>query len=255
MGIASGVAAHYTCHMPRIDARTRIVTDLSLLRDIQRHARLDPDGVASCARYRKDGRYGVSLIARRFGTWVIACDMAGVRTAHPGTWKECSICGATFKGSTGPKSRKCCSRKCSSELMSRTHRKPDHLITMQAARGRAGRLIKRDYCRRCGSDGTGTMLHIHHRDGNPLNNVLQNLQVLCAKCHKHVERRRRIKLGLPLRVRYKPLKSHCHNGHSLTDPVNVRIHKKGPGYGRICRTCARERARLERQKRKQCIPA
>jgi 5-methylcytosine-specific restriction endonuclease McrA len=28
--------------------------------------------------------------------------------------------------------------------------------------------------------------HIHHKDGNPLNNKIENLEVLCSWCHRHV---------------------------------------------------------------------
>ena len=35
-------------------------------------------------------------------------------------------------------------------------------------------------CARCGSDYKIT---IHHKDGNPFNNSLENLEVLCWNCH------------------------------------------------------------------------
>jgi 5-methylcytosine-specific restriction endonuclease McrA len=38
-------------------------------------------------------------------------------------------------------------------------------------------------CERCGSDYRIT---IHHKDGNPFNNQLENLEVLCWNCHSLV---------------------------------------------------------------------
>jgi len=35
--------------------------------------------------------------------------------------------------------------------------------------------------------------HIHHRDGNPNNNRLSNLRVLCPTCHAEEEHKKRIK--------------------------------------------------------------
>ena len=38
-------------------------------------------------------------------------------------------------------------------------------------------------CENCGKDLTGLKPFIHHKDGNPSNNKLSNLIVLCPDCH------------------------------------------------------------------------
>lgn len=42
------------------------------------------------------------------------------------------------------------------------------------------KMIKKEKCEEC---GTTEKLGIHHKDGNHGNNVVDNLQVLCASCH------------------------------------------------------------------------
>ena len=39
-------------------------------------------------------------------------------------------------------------------------------------------------CSRCGHDGSQRRLEVHHKDRNPYNNALTNLEVLCVWCHK-----------------------------------------------------------------------
>lgn len=45
-------------------------------------------------------------------------------------------------------------------------------------------------CNRCGKPVTLTTSHVHHKDRNPKNNELSNLEILCVKCHRreHVVR-------------------------------------------------------------------
>ncbi len=49
------------------------------------------------------------------------------------------------------------------------------------------RLLK-DECVRCGwskkrEDSIYSSCHLHHKDGNELNNLLDNLEILCPNCH------------------------------------------------------------------------
>jgi len=44
-----------------------------------------------------------------------------------------------------------------------------------------GRSLER--CELCGRYGA---MHIHHKDGNPYNNNIENLAVLCSSCHRKV---------------------------------------------------------------------
>ena len=43
----------------------------------------------------------------------------------------------------------------------------------------------KNICEACGIYIKGNFRHIHHKDGDPTNNNLSNLMVLCAKCHKN----------------------------------------------------------------------
>jgi 5-methylcytosine-specific restriction endonuclease McrA len=57
-------------------------------------------------------------------------------------------------------------------------------------RGRAGvelrEKVRRIHGHRCQGCGvTGVPLQIHHRDGNPGNDALSNLEPLCPGCHWH----------------------------------------------------------------------
>lgn len=49
------------------------------------------------------------------------------------------------------------------------------------SRNQAYRIIQKLYCRNCGKDNI--KLTIHHKDKNPKNNNIENLEVLCFKCH------------------------------------------------------------------------
>lgn len=41
-------------------------------------------------------------------------------------------------------------------------------------------------CNRCGKKSKfGRKIHVHHKDRNPDNNELINVEILCAKCHAH----------------------------------------------------------------------
>jgi 5-methylcytosine-specific restriction endonuclease McrA len=61
-------------------------------------------------------------------------------------------------------------------------------------RGRTGvelretvRRIHGHRCQDCGA--TGVPLDVHHRDGDPANNALSNLEPLCRSCHAKVSQR------------------------------------------------------------------
>jgi hypothetical protein len=44
-------------------------------------------------------------------------------------------------------------------------------------------IYKEQRCEICGAIVTGYKLHIHHKDKDRKNNKLENLQVVCARCH------------------------------------------------------------------------
>jgi hypothetical protein len=38
-------------------------------------------------------------------------------------------------------------------------------------------------CNKCGKQVFGFTLQLHHKDGNPMNDSLDNLEAVCVKCH------------------------------------------------------------------------
>lgn len=68
----------------------------------------------------------------------------------------------------------------------------------------------------------------HHVDGDPLNNVAENIQSLCRRCHMEVDGRASGALR----------RSHCRNGHEFT-AENTYVSPKGQRYCRACRKAAK----------------
>lgn len=51
-------------------------------------------------------------------------------------------------------------------------------------RHRAQRLFAADTCERCSATASEAVkIHRHHKDGNPLNNARENVEILCEPCH------------------------------------------------------------------------
>ena len=104
-------------------------------------------------------------------------------------WKlmPCPICGEPFRKRGGVKDAKTCGRpECTRALMRRSARSKGNEATLQAARGRAQRLLAAARCARCGST---RHVDVHHRDRNVFNNDPANLEPLCRKCHAAEHRR------------------------------------------------------------------
>ena len=55
------------------------------------------------------------------------------------------------------------------------------VLNAKNSRREAGKFVK-SACEMCAK--TNCKLHVHHKDHNPLNNELSNLQTLCVSCHK-----------------------------------------------------------------------
>jgi hypothetical protein len=60
---------------------------------------------------------------------------------------------------------------------------------------------KRTICEQCQFTGHPCQLDVHHKDGNRKNGGVENLQTLCANCHRLVSYAQRIAL---LRERLSP---------------------------------------------------
>ena len=96
----------------------------------------------------------------------------------------CVVCGKSFRPREHWKSgkglnRKTCSKGCHSTLMSRlqTHDSGSSQCYYQRIR----RELKPDICEMCGE--TNCRLDTHHVDRDHSNNTVENLMVLCVKCH------------------------------------------------------------------------
>ena len=139
--------------------------------------------------------------------------------------KNCAQCGALMQRkrfNSGLedrgrfKQRKYCDQKCMAAAMEGRMKIPSR----QNSR-RQSLKMRKDRCENC---GVTSRLHAHHRDSNPMNNDLSNIQTLCASCHMHTHWRE-------WRVTKFPLKSckHCekrarHRGLCNTHYTRFRRH-------------------------------
>jgi len=77
-------------------------------------------------------------------------------------------------------------------------------------------------CTECGSETK--RIHIHHVDGNPWNNVLSNIKLLCSACHVHAHGR----IGEKIKITC----SWC--GREIEDYKSNRIGNKHNFCSRVC---------------------
>jgi hypothetical protein len=78
-------------------------------------------------------------------------------------------------------------------------------------------------CERCETDGA---VDRHHKDGDPFNNVPENIASLCRRCHMEVD-------GRLHRKRVKA--THCKYGHEFTADNTYVTPSTGKRGCRICR--------------------
>lgn len=115
--------------------------------------------------------------------------------------KECPNCGKIFRGRNAGRERKYCSVECCNEWLHKERLRKlneckDHYTK---GNGKPSNTIRRelfkkynDSCQLCGWNTKNPFtnkvpLQIHHIDGNPMNNELTNLQLLCPNCHALTE--------------------------------------------------------------------
>lgn len=91
--------------------------------------------------------------------------------AHCGKAMERKRYGTRLEDAGVFKRRKFCGLTCAN-----TRNRPKHWETHHYH----ARKHKQPTCAGC---GTRKNLHVHHVDGNPQNNRLENLQTLCVHCH------------------------------------------------------------------------
>lgn len=90
---------------------------------------------------------------------------------------KCNHCSKEFLDSPSKK-RKYCSKACVNKSTKESFE--PKFTTVRKMMKRRG-LIKS--CDRCGFDSVKEILGIHHKDRNPKNNSIENLEVLCPNCH------------------------------------------------------------------------
>ena len=125
----------------------------------------------------------------------------------PKSSKICTICGKSFVGFSS--NQKTCSPECSKLHQYRTQRKRQEAKSgmrkgYSDQKGKNNNYFKgngklhrrpwiyskyrKDYCEYCGIKNLETKLTfvVHHRYGNPTNDIPDNLVTLCHSCHKLV---------------------------------------------------------------------
>ncbi len=113
---------------------------------------------------------------------------------------ECEICGKKVITSPSRRSykKKFCSLDCreakrASEKEKRTKQRFYHLQRRGNNQGRTIRkhifASKEKKCEVCGYNEYDFCLDMHHIDGNPQNNELENIKILCVICHRKVHKK------------------------------------------------------------------
>ena len=109
----------------------------------------------------------------------------------------CAGCGTVFSAHRCHR-RRFCSRQCSDAGRVKTvHRGEAHPQWKGGTDYRRRALQAHGaYCHSCGYDKEPTLLWVHHKDFSRSNHDLENLVVLCIRCHLelHLERDRAIQL-------------------------------------------------------------
>lgn len=97
-----------------------------------------------------------------------------IRQKNPTTNVTCPKCGEVFKQKRS--NQKFCTKKCKHYYYVRVRKKK---LQQPYAK------FKKSSCDFCGFKAIDTcQLDIDHIDGNHKNNSLENLQTLCANCHR-----------------------------------------------------------------------
>ena len=92
--------------------------------------------------------------------------------------KTCLFCEQSVMDTKDAVRKKFCGRECY-----RQSRLSRPLSNKSTGHYRARAIKQEHQCERCGSM---RQIHVHHKDRNPLNAALGNLESLCSKCH-HAE--------------------------------------------------------------------
>ena len=94
--------------------------------------------------------------------------------------KTCKACGKTLTRKRYGKRLEDRTRFLAREHCNQSCANSRPAVQADTHRLRARQLKPRVACEMCGAKSN---LHVHHVNGNPANNSMPNLQVLCASCH------------------------------------------------------------------------
>ena len=117
---------------------------------------------------------GVALSGRRTTYCSHRCASTGYRTGSTMAESVCEVCNNTFEHLAIPSSKpKYCSIQCAG-------------IPKRKFHSRAWkRSVRKDHCEICGFIPVNMgQLDLDNADGNRFNNSVDNLQTLCANCHR-----------------------------------------------------------------------
>ena len=122
--------------------------------------------------------------------------------SYPLKKRICEICGV-FYLPTSTRQLICQNKRCKNQKhnlhcktyyqknSSAIYEKNKTKNTEKYSRQRARRLLVKNgitfICEKC--QKTDCLLDVHHKDGNPFNNVISNLAIVCRGCHRKIHRR------------------------------------------------------------------
>lgn len=93
--------------------------------------------------------------------------------------KNCPVCDKEFKTKNDKRESTTCSHACSNTYF----RSGKNHGNYKDGSSHYRRKVDIQLCNRCGYKEHPSILQVHHRDRDRLNNTLENLEVLCPNCH------------------------------------------------------------------------
>lgn len=99
---------------------------------------------------------------------------------------DCPVCGKPFelKRSEYESLRKItCSQKCGAKLSGARRIGIGDAVSPVTHRRHLADIRPPIHCEKCGYNKLPGILHMHHRDGNPTNGAIPNLEWICPNCH------------------------------------------------------------------------
>jgi len=111
--------------------------------------------------------------------------------------KPCPICGKMILAGAN---KKTCGRSCANKMRTgityHRSRPNDKVVSQRAIKVRVME-ERGTACERCGY-AIREVLHVHHKDRNRQNNVMDNLELICPNCHYEEHYKEKSWLKIPL---------------------------------------------------------